>query len=147
MFSLFCSVVCSVKFSYISPSEGHTSNIVPFPSFFFKKNLKPRNSRWLMLHNISENTTVHPPKNTTNFFPSPRLRGLWSGTSWETWFACLNFSHDVFNTIHPLRQISGCTFRGLDCLTTIDSDDEDSFIMDYEVGTFRFSDFFCQIMK
>jgi len=34
---------------------------------------------------------------------------------------------------HQLRDlITGCTFRGLDCLTTIDSDDEDSFIMDYE---------------
>ena len=34
---------------------------------------------------------------------------------------------------HQLRDlISGCTFRGLDCLTTIDSDDEDSFLMDYE---------------
>ena len=32
LFSLFCSVtavVCSVKFSYISPSEGHTSNLAP----------------------------------------------------------------------------------------------------------------------
>ena len=38
-----------------------------------------------------------------------------------------------FNLISTITQITGCTFRGLDCLTTIDSDDEDSFIMDYEV--------------
>ena len=38
-----------------------------------------------------------------------------------------------FNLIPTTTQITGCTFRGLDCLTTIDSDDEDSFIMDYEV--------------
>ena len=42
--------------------------------------------------------------------------------------------HHMKLTIYPHHQISGCTFRGLDCLTTIDSDDEDSFIMDYEVN-------------
>ena len=42
--------------------------------------------------------------------------------------------HHMKLTIYPHHQISGCTFRGLDCLTTIDSEDEDSFIMDYEVN-------------
>ena len=49
----------------------------------------------------------------------------------------INISIILILIIKNNHQISGCTFRGLDCLTTIDSDDEDSFIMDYEVNLRR----------
>ena len=52
------------------------------------------------------------------------IQSRWYLTSCDLWF---------FDLISTITQITGCTFRGLDCLTTIDSDDEDSFIMDYEV--------------